>query len=118
MAQSAGRHAFWGLAFAGYWGYLWTLGRDLTELTAAAFVLLGFAALLRAGSALGRAWPSWAPWSARRPRCCSSAMLALSTLYLRCRADPTPVPDPATGTPATPPGDWTTSGWPGPTSPT
>jgi hypothetical protein len=47
LAQSAGRHALWGLVFAGYWGYLWTLGRDLTELTAAAFVLLGLAALVR-----------------------------------------------------------------------
>jgi hypothetical protein len=47
LAQTAGRHAIWGLVFAGYWGYLWTLGRDLTELTAAAFVLLGLAALER-----------------------------------------------------------------------
>jgi hypothetical protein len=47
LAQSAGRHALWGLVFAGYWGYLWTLGRDLTELTAAAFVLLGLAAWTR-----------------------------------------------------------------------
>ena len=45
--RSAGRHALWGLAFAGYWGYLWTLGRDLTELTAAAFVLLGVATFVR-----------------------------------------------------------------------
>ena len=47
LAQSAGRHALWGLVFAGFWGYLWTLGRDLTELTAAAFVLLGLAAFVR-----------------------------------------------------------------------
>jgi hypothetical protein len=47
LAKSAGRHALWGLVFAGYWGYLWTLGRDLTELTAAAFVLLGLAAWVR-----------------------------------------------------------------------
>jgi hypothetical protein len=47
LAKSAGRHALWGLVFAGYWGYLWTLGRDLTELTAAAFVLLGVAAFVR-----------------------------------------------------------------------
>jgi len=47
LAMSADRHALWGLVFAGYWGYLWTLGRDLTELTAAAFVLLGLAALVR-----------------------------------------------------------------------
>jgi len=47
LARSAGRHALWGLVFAGYWGYLWTLGRDLTELTAAAFLLLGLAAMVR-----------------------------------------------------------------------
>jgi hypothetical protein len=47
FAKSAGRHALWGLVFAGYWGYLWTLGRDLSELTTAAFLLLGLAALVR-----------------------------------------------------------------------
>jgi hypothetical protein len=47
VAHSLGRHTLWGLVFAGYWGYLWTIGRDLTELTAAAFVLLGLAAFLR-----------------------------------------------------------------------
>jgi hypothetical protein len=47
LARAAGCHALWGLVFAGYWGYLWTIGRDLTELTAAAFVLLGVAALTR-----------------------------------------------------------------------
>ncbi len=47
LARSAGRHALWGLVFAGYWGYLWTLGRDLTELTTAALVIFGLAALLR-----------------------------------------------------------------------
>jgi len=47
LAISAGRHAMWGLVFPGYWGYLWTLGRDLTELTAAAFFLFALAALVR-----------------------------------------------------------------------
>jgi hypothetical protein len=47
VARSAGRHALWGLVFAGYWGYLWTLSRDLSELVAAALVMLGLAALLR-----------------------------------------------------------------------
>jgi hypothetical protein len=47
LAQSAGRHALWGLVLAGYWGYLWTLGRDLSELTTAAFVVLALAALVR-----------------------------------------------------------------------
>ena len=41
LAQDSGRHALWGLALAGYWGYLWSASRDLTEITAAAFLLLG-----------------------------------------------------------------------------
>jgi uncharacterized membrane protein len=41
MVRDSGRHALWGLAIAGYWGYLWTAGRDLTEVTAAAFLVLG-----------------------------------------------------------------------------
>lgn len=41
LAAQLGRHALWGLLFPGYWGYLWTLSRDLTEITAAAFLLLG-----------------------------------------------------------------------------
>jgi hypothetical protein len=47
LAQSAGRHALWGLVFPLYWGYLWTLGRDLSELTTAALVVMALAALLR-----------------------------------------------------------------------
>jgi hypothetical protein len=47
LAKSAGRHALWGLVFAGYWGYLWTIGRDLSELTTAALVILGLAAMVR-----------------------------------------------------------------------
>jgi hypothetical protein len=47
LAQSAGRHALWGLVFPLYWGYLWTLGRDLSELTTAALVIMALAALLR-----------------------------------------------------------------------
>ena len=41
LARNSGRHAMWGLALAGYWGYLWSAGRDLTEITAAAFLALG-----------------------------------------------------------------------------
>jgi hypothetical protein len=41
MARDSGRHALWGLVLAGYWGYLWSAGRDLTEITAAAFLVLG-----------------------------------------------------------------------------
>jgi hypothetical protein len=47
LAQDSGRHALWGLALAGYWGYLWSAGRDLTEITAAAFLLLGLWAYRR-----------------------------------------------------------------------
>jgi hypothetical protein len=48
LAKTVGRHSAWGLVFPLYWGYLWTLGRDLTELTTAALVVLGLVALLRA----------------------------------------------------------------------
>jgi hypothetical protein len=84
LARSAGRHALWGLVFAGYWGYLWTIGRDLTELTAAAFVLLGVAALVRG-----------APWWSGLAFLCAVlsketsvlfvATLALVALWQRCR---------------------------------
>lgn len=47
MARSSGRHALWGLAIAGYWGYLWSAGRDLTEITAAAFLVGGLYATRR-----------------------------------------------------------------------
>ena len=44
LARLSGRHALWGLTLAGYWGYLWSAGRDLTEITAAAFLVLGLVA--------------------------------------------------------------------------
>jgi hypothetical protein len=47
MARNSGRHALWGLVLAGYWGYLWSAGRDLTEITAAAFLVLGLYAYRR-----------------------------------------------------------------------
>ncbi|MDA8357466.1 MAG: hypothetical protein M0Z95_14500 [Actinomycetota bacterium] len=47
LATDSGRHAWWGLVFPGYWGFLWSLGRDLTEITAAAFLLLGLWAYRR-----------------------------------------------------------------------
>jgi len=47
LAKSANRHSLWGLVFSCYWGYLWTIGLDLTELTTAAFVMLGIVALIR-----------------------------------------------------------------------
>jgi hypothetical protein len=47
LARESGRHPMWGLALAGYWGYLWSTGRDLTEITAAAFLVLGLVAYRR-----------------------------------------------------------------------
>ncbi len=41
LARESGRRAIWGLTLAGYWGYLWSAGRDLTEITAAALLVLG-----------------------------------------------------------------------------
>lgn len=47
LARDAGRHAAWGLLVAGYWGFLWTLGRDLTELVTTVGVLGALVALRR-----------------------------------------------------------------------
>ena len=46
IAQSVGRHAFWGMAFPFYPGFILTLSRDLTEIVEAGFLL---AALLLLG---------------------------------------------------------------------
>jgi hypothetical protein len=101
VAHSTGRHAFWGLAFAGYWGYLWTLGRDLTELTAAAFVMLAFAALLRRA-------PVWAGLAflgavvSKETSVLLIGVLALTTVYLRWQGRSWLLsPAPATAAPAT-----------------
>ncbi len=40
-ARTYGRHAAWGLLPAGYFGLVWSLARDLTEITAAAFLVAG-----------------------------------------------------------------------------
>jgi hypothetical protein len=47
LAKEAGRRAAWGLLLAGYWGFLWTLARDLTELVAAVGILGCLLALRR-----------------------------------------------------------------------
>lgn len=47
LARDAGRHPLWGLVFAGYWGLLWSLSRDLTEVVTAAAVVGGLLALRR-----------------------------------------------------------------------
>ncbi len=82
LAKSAGRHALWGLVFAGYWGYLWTLGRDLTELTAAAFLLLGLAAMVRQAPVLGGVAFLFATVS-KETSVLLVGTLALTALYLR-----------------------------------
>jgi hypothetical protein len=41
LAQSYGRHALWGLALGLYFGFVWTLSRDLTELVDAASLVAG-----------------------------------------------------------------------------
>ena len=52
FARDAGRHAAWGLLPAGYFGFLMTLGRDTTEVTAASFMMVGLLALRRRRSVL------------------------------------------------------------------
>jgi hypothetical protein len=47
LARTAGRHPVWGLVFAGYWGLLWSIGRDLTEVVTAAAIVGGLLALRR-----------------------------------------------------------------------
>ncbi len=82
LARSTGRHALWGLVFAGYWGYLWTLGRDLTELTAAAFLLLGLAAMVRQAPILSGVALLCATVS-KETSVLLVGTLALTALYLR-----------------------------------
>lgn len=47
LARMGRRHALWGLLLAGYFGYLLSLGRDLTEITAAVATAAGLLALRR-----------------------------------------------------------------------
>ena len=55
LAGAAGRHALWGLLPVGFPGLLTSLSRDLTELTAAALLLVGMAALARSRPTLAAA---------------------------------------------------------------
>jgi hypothetical protein len=90
LAKSAGRHAIWGLVFSGYWGYLWTLGRDLTELTTAALVIFALAALLRDR-------PIWAGLAflgavvSKETAVLLVGTLAVSTVWVRARQRSQPV---------------------------
>jgi len=45
VARDSGRPAYYGLFVAGYFGFLFSLGRDLTEISAASFLLAGIVAL-------------------------------------------------------------------------
>ncbi len=47
IARDAGRHAAWGLLVAGYWGFLFSIGRDLPEVVASCFLVAGLVALRR-----------------------------------------------------------------------
>jgi len=47
LARRYRRHAAWGAALAGYWGFLFTIGRDLSEIVAAVGTLAGLVLVLR-----------------------------------------------------------------------
>lgn len=47
LARDCGRRAAWGLLIAGYFGFLFSLGRDLTEICEACFVVAGLLLLRR-----------------------------------------------------------------------
>ncbi|MHB8293148.1 MAG: AZOBR_p60025 family cell surface glycopolymer formation protein [Acidimicrobiales bacterium] len=47
LASGSGRHAAWGLLFPAYFGFAFSLSRDLSEPVAAAFLLAGIIALRR-----------------------------------------------------------------------
>ena len=51
-AQTVGRHAFWGILFALYPGFLYTLSRNLTEIVEALFLLAALVALRQQRAAL------------------------------------------------------------------
>jgi hypothetical protein len=45
IARDAGRRPAWGLLLAGYWGFLFSIGRDLPEVVASCFLVGGLVAL-------------------------------------------------------------------------
>lgn len=45
IARDAGRRSAWGLLLAGYWGFLFSIGRDLPEVVASCFLVGGLVAL-------------------------------------------------------------------------
>ena len=60
FAQLAGRHAIFGLAISLFPGFLYTLSRDLVEITEAVFILLGLVALARQRTAVASTFLSLA----------------------------------------------------------
>jgi hypothetical protein len=52
LAQEAGRDPLWGLLAAAYFGLLWTISRDTTELVAIVFVVAGLWAIRRQHSVI------------------------------------------------------------------
>jgi len=60
FARSSGRHALWGLLLAVYFGYVFSLGRDLTEPVAAFMLLAGLLALRKDRPLLAAAFLAYA----------------------------------------------------------
>lgn len=52
LARDAGRHAVWGLLIAGFWGFVFSIGRDLPEVAASCFLVGGLLALRRTHPAM------------------------------------------------------------------
>ncbi len=55
MARDAGRHCGWGLLVAGYWGFVFSIARDLPEVVGSCFLVAGLVALRRGRPVLGGA---------------------------------------------------------------
>jgi hypothetical protein len=47
LARDAGRHAMWGLLVPGFWGFVFSIGRDLPEVVASCFLVAGLLAMRR-----------------------------------------------------------------------
>jgi hypothetical protein len=89
FARDAGRHALWGLLVPGFFGYLVSLGRNLSEPTAAVFLLAGLLAYRRKHPVLAGALLAYASVS-RETVMVAVAALAIVRLLdiLRRRSGP------------------------------
>ncbi|HMK63967.1 MAG TPA: hypothetical protein VK386_10130 [Acidimicrobiales bacterium] len=47
LAKQSGRHAAWGLLVVGFWGFLFSIGRDVPEVVASCFLVGGLVSLRR-----------------------------------------------------------------------